>query len=195
MLGIKCTRHSHCQLWCSHWQKKFPLQLKKVPTAIEESSHCQKKRDATAEKIALLLKSSSNCQSKPYDSYAKLVPHVSPCILGVTVIEFGDSYEAPANVATNGSADDGSGKKKGRIVTLTTDENVADLLTKPFDAGRLQYLVSEHNVDFLPIVDFVEASPLRIETMEKGTKILATVDGIIRTITESSLRRNLWLKD
>nr|GEX55109.1 synaptobrevin, longin-like domain protein [Tanacetum cinerariifolium] len=39
---------------------------------------------------------------------------------------------------------------------------------------------SEHNVDFHPIVDFVEASPL---------------DGILRTITESSLRRNLKLKD
>nr|GEX27163.1 retrovirus-related Pol polyprotein from transposon TNT 1-94 [Tanacetum cinerariifolium] len=76
---------------------------------------------------------------------------------------------------------------------------------------------SEHNVDFHPIVDFVEASPLmyaltfkptvyvsyiqqfwstaRIKTTEEGTKILATVDGIIRTVTESSLRRNLKLKD
>nr|GFB53234.1 hypothetical protein [Tanacetum cinerariifolium] len=34
----------------------------------------------------------------------------------------------------------------------------------------------EHNVDFHPIVDFVEASPLR-------------------TVTESSLRRNLKLQD
>nr|GEW42958.1 hypothetical protein [Tanacetum cinerariifolium] len=76
---------------------------------------------------------------------------------------------------------------------------------------------SEYNVDFHPIVDFVEASPLRyaltvkptvyvshirkfwstarIETMEEGTKILATVDGILRTVTESSLRRNLKLQD
>nr|GFB15497.1 hypothetical protein [Tanacetum cinerariifolium] len=76
---------------------------------------------------------------------------------------------------------------------------------------------SEHNVDFHPIVDFVEASPLmyaltvkptvyvshirqfwstaRIETTEEGTKILATVDGILRTVTKSSLRRNLKLKD
>nr|GEY07000.1 hypothetical protein [Tanacetum cinerariifolium] len=44
---------------------------------------------------------------------------------------------------------------------IHTDENVVDLLTIPFDAGRFQYLVSEHNVDFHPIVDFVEASPLR----------------------------------
>nr|GEW60109.1 hypothetical protein [Tanacetum cinerariifolium] len=76
---------------------------------------------------------------------------------------------------------------------------------------------SEHNVDFHPIVDFVEASHLRyaltvkptiyvshirqfwstarIETTEEGTKILATVDGILRTVTESSLSRNLKLQD
>nr|GFA02983.1 hypothetical protein [Tanacetum cinerariifolium] len=54
---------------------------------------------------------------------------------------------------------------------------------------------SEHNVDFHPIVDFVEASPLRIETTEEGTKNLATVDGILRIVTESSFRRNLKLKD
>nr|GFD20442.1 hypothetical protein [Tanacetum cinerariifolium] len=67
------------------------------------------------------------------------------------------------------------------------------------------------------MVDFIEASPLRyaltvkptvyvshirqfwstarIETTEEGTKILATVDGILRIVTESSLRRNLKLKD
>nr|GEY83052.1 ORFIII-like polyprotein [Tanacetum cinerariifolium] len=75
----------------------------------------------------------------------------------------------------------------------------------------------EHNIDFHPIVDFVEASPLRdaltfkptiyvshirqfwsttrIKTTEEGTKILATVDGILRTVTESSLKRNLKLQD
>nr|GEZ48471.1 hypothetical protein [Tanacetum cinerariifolium] len=67
------------------------------------------------------------------------------------------------------------------------------------------------------MVDFIEASPLRyaltvkptvyvshirqfwstarIETTEEGTKILATVDGIVRTVSESSLRRNLKLRD
>nr|GEX90960.1 hypothetical protein [Tanacetum cinerariifolium] len=33
MLGIKCTRHSHCQVKCSHWQYKFPLSVKVVATA------------------------------------------------------------------------------------------------------------------------------------------------------------------
>nr|GEW07943.1 hypothetical protein [Tanacetum cinerariifolium] len=127
-------------------------------------------------------------------------------------------------------------KKLISVDHIHTDENVADLLTKPFDAGRFQYLVllslsvptkpftnlkpllnsnmimarlqfcdyhymvailekSEHNVDFHPIVDFIEASPLRIETTKEGTKILTTVYGILRTVTESSLRRNLKLQD
>nr|GFA28498.1 hypothetical protein [Tanacetum cinerariifolium] len=55
--------------------------------------------------------------------------------------------------------------------------------------------IYEHNVDFHQIVDFVEASHIRIETMNEGTKILATVDGKIRTISESSIKRNLKLKD
>nr|GFB66142.1 hypothetical protein [Tanacetum cinerariifolium] len=37
------------------------------------------------------------------------------------VIEFRDSYEVPKD-ATTGSASDGTGKKKGRRVTLTTDD-------------------------------------------------------------------------
>nr|GEY69578.1 hypothetical protein [Tanacetum cinerariifolium] len=64
---------------------EFPL-VEEVPTASEESYHCQKKREATVVKIALLLKSRRNCQSKSNDSYAKLVPHVTPWILGITVI-------------------------------------------------------------------------------------------------------------
>nr|GEV41384.1 hypothetical protein [Tanacetum cinerariifolium] len=76
---------------------------------------------------------------------------------------------------------------------------------------------SEHNVDFHQIVDFVEASHIRyaltinptvyvshirqfwstarIETTNEGTKILATVDGKTRTISESSIRRNLKMND
>nr|GEY21756.1 hypothetical protein [Tanacetum cinerariifolium] len=96
---------------------EFPLPGE-VPTASEESSHCQKKRDATAQKIALLLKSSSNCQSKSYDSYAKLAPHVTPCILGITVTV----TSFPTNATTTCTTSDGTGKKKGRTVTLTADD-------------------------------------------------------------------------
>nr|GFD21710.1 hypothetical protein [Tanacetum cinerariifolium] len=38
------------------------------------------------------------------------------------VIEFRDSYEAPVDNPTTGSASDKTGKKKGRTVTLTTDD-------------------------------------------------------------------------
>nr|GFB02558.1 hypothetical protein [Tanacetum cinerariifolium] len=53
----------------------------------------------------------------------------------------------------------------------------------------------EYNTDFHPMVDFIATSPLRIETTEEGTHILATVDGIQRTVSESSLRHNLKLRD
>nr|GEW89636.1 hypothetical protein [Tanacetum cinerariifolium] len=75
----------------------------------------------------------------------------------------------------------------------------------------------EHNVDFHHIVNFVETSHIRytltinptvyvshirqfwstarVETSDDETKILATVDGKPRTISESSIRRNLKLED
>nr|GEV26354.1 hypothetical protein [Tanacetum cinerariifolium] len=75
----------------------------------------------------------------------------------------------------------------------------------------------EHNQDFHQIVDFVEASHIRyaltfnptvyvshiqqfwstarIKTTKEGTKILPTVDGKLRTVFESSIRRNLKLND
>nr|GEU80989.1 hypothetical protein [Tanacetum cinerariifolium] len=54
---------------------------------------------------------------------------------------------------------------------------------------------TEHNTDFHQIVDFLEASHIRIETTNQETKILATVDGKPRTIFESSVRRHLKLSD
>nr|GEU95803.1 hypothetical protein [Tanacetum cinerariifolium] len=38
------------------------------------------------------------------------------------VIEFGDSYEAPQEVADTGSASEGSAKKNGRTVAVTTED-------------------------------------------------------------------------
>ncbi|GJV56895.1 putative ribonuclease H-like domain-containing protein [Tanacetum coccineum] len=110
------------------------------------------------------------------------------------------------------------------------DNNVADLLTKPFDVGRFQYLVhklplvdyfladniavgtvgpiksqlklptvpihkTEHNTDFHQILDFLEASPLRIETADGETHIIAKINGKQVTVSESSIRRKLKLKD
>nr|GEX35401.1 hypothetical protein [Tanacetum cinerariifolium] len=122
-----------------------------VPTASEESSHCKKKREATAVKIALLLKSKRNCQSKLDDSYTKngstkltlakipildtrkfkqwqfriqqYLQHEHYALW--EVIEFGDSYEVPASAvstATTNTTSDGTGKKKGRTVTVTTED-------------------------------------------------------------------------
>nr|GEW64354.1 ribonuclease H-like domain-containing protein [Tanacetum cinerariifolium] len=54
---------------------------------------------------------------------------------------------------------------------------------------------TEHNTDFHQIVEFLEASHIRIETTDQETKIIATVDGKPRTISESSLRRHLKLND
>nr|GFA34815.1 hypothetical protein [Tanacetum cinerariifolium] len=77
--------------------------------------------------------------------------------------------------------------------------------------------IYDHNVDFHQIVDFVEASHIqyaltinptvyishirqfwstaRIKTTDEGTKILATMEGKLKTVSESSIRRNLKLND
>nr|GEZ29842.1 hypothetical protein [Tanacetum cinerariifolium] len=96
-----------------------------------------------------------------------------------------------------------------------------EAVSREISSSILRFLrlisLSEHNVDFHPIVDFVEASPLRyaltfkptiyvshirqfwstprIEITEEGTKILATVESILKIVSESSIRRNLKLKD
>nr|GEW03337.1 hypothetical protein [Tanacetum cinerariifolium] len=75
------------------------------------------------------------------------------------------------------------------------DDKVADLLTKDFDEGRFQYLVVKHNTDFHQIVDFLEASYIRVETTDGETKILAKVNGRQRIVFDSSIRRHLKLND
>nr|GEX58952.1 hypothetical protein [Tanacetum cinerariifolium] len=54
---------------------------------------------------------------------------------------------------------------------------------------------TEHNTDFNQIVDFLEASYIRVKTTDGETKILAKVNGRQRTISESSIRRHLKLND
>nr|GFB98104.1 hypothetical protein [Tanacetum cinerariifolium] len=75
----------------------------------------------------------------------------------------------------------------------------------------------KHNQYFHQIVDFIEASHIRyaltfnptvyvsyirqfwstarIEATEEGTKIIATLDGNLRIVSESSIRRNLKLNE
>nr|GEZ39466.1 hypothetical protein [Tanacetum cinerariifolium] len=88
--------------------------------------------------------------------------------------------ESPFDLVAYSDSDYG-GATQDLKSTTEGYENVADLLTKPFDAGRFQYLVFW--------------STARIETTEEGTKIPATVDGKLRTVSESSIRRNLKLND
>nr|GEW29814.1 hypothetical protein [Tanacetum cinerariifolium] len=54
---------------------------------------------------------------------------------------------------------------------------------------------TEHSTDFYQIVDFLEASHIRVLTTDGETKILAQVIGRQRTISKSSIKRHLKLND
>nr|GFB60552.1 hypothetical protein [Tanacetum cinerariifolium] len=64
------------------------------------------------------------------------------------VIEFGDSYEAPKDNATIGSASDETGKKKGRTVTLTTDDMQKRKNNVKARTTLLLALLDEHQLQF-----------------------------------------------
>ncbi|GJR32020.1 putative ribonuclease H-like domain-containing protein [Tanacetum coccineum] len=98
-------------------------------------------------------------------------------------------------------------KKLINVDHVHSDDNIADLLTKAFDVGRFQ----------LVIVDFLEASHIRyalmvhptvnvahiqqfwstarVKIVDEATKIIATINGMQRTLTISSIRRHLKLND
>ncbi|GJW71689.1 putative ribonuclease H-like domain-containing protein [Tanacetum coccineum] len=107
-------------------------------------------------------------------------------------------------------------KKLISVEKIHTDLNVADLLTKPFDEPRFNYLVV--SIGFAEIVDFLRGSNLRYaltsnptiydslvkqfwQTATANTKaggsleINATIDTIGYTITEASIRDSLYLED
>ncbi|GJU43267.1 putative ribonuclease H-like domain-containing protein [Tanacetum coccineum] len=88
-------------------------------------------------------------------------------------------------------------KKLISVEKIHTDLNVADLLTKPFDGPRFNYLVV--SIGFAEIVDFLRGSNLRLllpNTIADGTlEIHATIDTIGYTITEASIRDKLQLAD
>nr|GEW59097.1 hypothetical protein [Tanacetum cinerariifolium] len=110
-------------------------------------------------------------------------------------------------------------KKQTIVATSTTEE---EYVAAASGCGQVEQAMrgsvkGNHIIYTIFIVDFVEASHLRyaltinptiyvshiqqfwstarIETTDEGTKILATIDGKPRTISESSIRRNLKLKD
>nr|GEW29248.1 retrovirus-related Pol polyprotein from transposon TNT 1-94 [Tanacetum cinerariifolium] len=109
-------------------------------------------------------------------------------------------------------------KKLISVDHIYTDDNVADLLTKPFDAGRLAFcdyhnMIAilekyEYNVDFHPIVDFVKASHIRyaltinpavyvshIRQFWSTARIETTDEGtnILATMDDAELFENLAL--
>ncbi|GJT49285.1 putative ribonuclease H-like domain-containing protein, partial [Tanacetum coccineum] len=107
-------------------------------------------------------------------------------------------------------------KKLINVEKIHTDLNVADLLTKPFDGPRFNYLVV--SIGFAEIVDFLRGSNLRYaltanptiydslvkqfwqsaiaSTKEDGSlEISATIDTIRYTISEASIRDSLQLDD
>nr|GEX40829.1 hypothetical protein [Tanacetum cinerariifolium] len=141
---------------------KFPLP-EELPTTSEDGSHCQKKRDATARKIALLSMritfnthltftfKSKQDMDQQYPTVAKIpildkgkfkqwqfrmqqyLQHEHYALW--EVIEFGDSYEVPANdpsTTTTNTTCGEAGTKSGRTVTLTTK----DIQKKKNDATK-----------------------------------------------------------
>ncbi|GJW06826.1 putative ribonuclease H-like domain-containing protein [Tanacetum coccineum] len=109
-------------------------------------------------------------------------------------------------------------KKLISVEKIHTDLNVADLLTKPFDGPWFNYLVLDESVGFAEIVDFLRGSNLRYalttnptiydslvkqfwqtataKTLADGTlELHATIDTIVYTITEASIRNKLQLAD
>ncbi|GJU05700.1 putative ribonuclease H-like domain-containing protein [Tanacetum coccineum] len=118
-------------------------------------------------------------------------------------------------------------KKLISVEKIHTDLNVADLLTKPFDGPRFNYLVHnqvgflrkpDESTGFAEIVDFLRGSNLRYDlttnptiyysqvnqfwqtatanTLADGTlELQATIDTIVYTITEASIRHKLQLAD
>ncbi|GJU35341.1 putative ribonuclease H-like domain-containing protein [Tanacetum coccineum] len=107
-------------------------------------------------------------------------------------------------------------KKLISVEKIHTDLNVADLLTKPFDGPRFNYLVV--SIGFAEIVDFLRGSNLRYALTANPTiydslvkqfwqsaiantkadgslEINATIDTIRYTISEASIRDSLQLED
>nr|GEY37676.1 hypothetical protein [Tanacetum cinerariifolium] len=90
---------------------------------------------------------------------------------------------------------------------IHTDENVADLLTKPFDAGRFQYLVissacherlslrESHHHRLSPNSGFCRGIPHKDRNNGRGNQDSRYRGWYSQIVTESSIRRNLKLND
>ncbi|GJY42546.1 putative ribonuclease H-like domain-containing protein [Tanacetum coccineum] len=106
---------------------------------------------------------------------------------------------------------DSNEKKLIQMIKIHTNQNVADLLTKAFDVGRFQYLITKTELVRINIDDGnaywneieVKSGILKVNTARlllseqliMENKIIAIVDGKEFTITEASVRRHLQLAD
>nr|GEY64337.1 hypothetical protein [Tanacetum cinerariifolium] len=127
-----------------HCQKKRDATAKKIALLLKLSSNCQSKSyDSYTKRITL--------NPHPFHSQSlhQEMDQQNPTLAKIPILdtrkfeqwqfriqqylqhehyalwevnEFGDSYEAPGDVATTGSASDGTGKLKGRTITLTIDD-------------------------------------------------------------------------
>nr|GEW85882.1 hypothetical protein [Tanacetum cinerariifolium] len=117
----------------SHCQKKRNATTEKIALLLKSSSNCQSKSYDSYAKSAkskfcivfVVTQSFSHCYTLRLlcvaITFSKVVDPVLKEHQVVSELEFGDSYEVPKDVTT-GPTSDGTGKKKGRTVTLTTDD-------------------------------------------------------------------------
>ncbi|GJY01802.1 hypothetical protein Tco_0359954 [Tanacetum coccineum] len=86
-------------------------------------------------------------------------------------------------------------KKLIQVIKIHTDQNVADLLTKAFDASRVKTAKAVHK----ELGDRMEMAATTASSLEaeqdSEMEITATIDGRVKTITEASIRRHLKLED
>nr|GEX00019.1 reverse transcriptase domain-containing protein [Tanacetum cinerariifolium] len=152
---------------------EFPLP-EQLPTAYEDKFPLLIQSDATVKKIALLLKT--------------------------WVIEFGDSYKAPTTNAATGSASEGTATKKGRIVTLTTEDKqkrkndvkaITTLLLALLDEHQLRFKGSETLEQTFnrlqAIVSHLQFMDIEIEQDDLNQKFLTSLapEWLMHTIKKS----------
>nr|GFA05556.1 synaptobrevin, longin-like domain protein [Tanacetum cinerariifolium] len=82
------------------------------------------------------------------------------------------------------------------IPTVSSPVPTACLNDSPEPSSEARLILKRvANQKETPSLDNILSLTNRIEKIDEGTHILATVDGISRTVSESSLRRNLKLRD
>ncbi|GJY18660.1 ribonuclease H-like domain-containing protein [Tanacetum coccineum] len=94
---------------------------------------------------------------------------------------------------------DSNEKKLIQMIKIHTDQNVADLLTKAFDVGRFQYLITTANdeiqVSVVGLLYYCFRENYSQDIVMEEVEITATIDGKVKIFIEASIRRHLKLED